>query len=105
MIVGIEPLGHFHRNHINTIFLVATRHSKIQRQCIGIFQGIIPLRDGAEHMDMVESDVIKRKIARRNLRNTSIALALPVVGAQGFGLLFQDIGRNFAFPIAFKCFF
>ena len=105
MVVGVEPFGHFARNHVNTVFLVTTGHGEIQIQRISAFQRIIAGWNGAEHLGVVQYLVIESKITAGDEVNASIMLTLPVFRTNVFGNM-EQIGRlNRTFPVAFLRFF
>ena len=78
MVVGVEPLGHLHGGLIG----VAARQGEVLRQRERFGIEAEPARHAAEMRERLQHRVVPGEIADGNEVQASIALVLPVLGAQ-----------------------
>jgi hypothetical protein len=98
VVVGVEPLDHLEGGDINAILLVATAHSEVLVDGLEVVLGVT-LRDGVEHLDVVEDVVVEGEVVAGDNIDAGILLDLPVFESESLALSEEILARQFAAPV------
>ena len=102
MIVGVEPLGHFHGGNVPVAVLDAPGHGEIGRRVHLAALMPVAFREDAKEAGHVEHVVVEGEVADRDEVQAGIVLEFPVALAQGCGGLGQGVCVKFAGPVLFQ---
>ena len=83
VVVGVEPLRHLHRGHVDAAGLAAARHREVGVE-VDVARAVpaVALRHCADQCDRVQHLVVEREVVGRDQVDPGVALELPVGRAQ-----------------------
>ncbi len=103
MVVGVEPLGHFHGGEGVSVLLCASRHRKIKVDIGWVFELFKTPGDGTNHTGGVQDMIVKRKIVGGDNVNTRRLLKFPMRQPQFLAGLHEVCRADFFRPVIFQC--
>ena len=102
MVVGVEPLGHFHGRDVAGRILPAPGHAEIEVGRDGAAGMAVARRHHAEARGGVEHVVVEGKVADRHEVDAGLALDAPVAQAQVGGHGEEGVQGKRARPMGFQ---
>ena len=102
VVVGIEPLRHFHRGDVAAFTLTAARHREVRARIDPLAGPTVARRHCADHRAGVQHAVVEREVIGRDPADPDVPLQLPVAAPQFRAGGEQLLAADLAAPIPFS---